>query len=607
MRPEDQEEGEVPALKPPAPPRWKVILSNLWAERKFLSFFFGGLLLIFLGIPAGCHAVVDAMKTREADQLAKSGLMYMTQGDLDAARNSAVESLELKPQNPEALRLMLRILQLEGRLVDCLEFYQKLADTGMATLPEFKDYAMSASLSGYNTIADSVGGFVAQQGEPEFPHLMRATTLESTGRASEALAEYRLALQAARNDETKRAMARFLLANSDLGESDTQVFLLLEGVTLNQGEPGHEALVVGLLSGVVPAGERSAWLEKLRAHPSATAQSLAIADAMEVDMDPSAKPRLVAAMIERVYGKSLADRVLAGRWLLRHGEAPQIEKILPLDQARTQPEAFALWIEGRAATGQWQEILAAIEANPASLPAEARRLLRGQALKKTGHHAEAREEYRRLIADCGNDSQRLITVLAGIQSDGEDEIFREGALPLLSREETAFSVWQNLAPAIQQRGDAQALRDFLKFAAEAGPLATNSVFLNEMAYWDLVLGRPVDFAAIEQRAANFQDTPAFRFTAALSQLRQGRKAQALGTFDLQKLRVRDLEPRQQFILACILAANGQTEKASRIRAVLEVSPLTKQERALLAEYVPAAAPHGAAAPVVKKRGRDASP
>jgi tetratricopeptide (TPR) repeat protein len=502
---------------------------------------------------------------------------------------------------------MLRILQSEGRLVECLDIYQKLADLGLATLPEFKGYAMSASLSGYTSIADWIGGWVAKQGEPEFPHLMRAATLESSGRANEALGEYRLAVQAARNDETKSALARFLLGNSDLGESNSEVFLLLEGVTLNPGEPGHEALVVGLLSGVVPAGEIPVWLAKLRVHPKATSQSLVIADAIEVDRDPSAKPRLVAAMIERVYGKSLADRVLVARWLLRHGEAAQIEKILPLDQARTQPEAFALWIEGHAATGQWQEILAAIEANPVSLPAEARRLLRGQALKKTGHHAEAREEYRQLIADCGNDPSRLIPVLAGIQSDGEDEIFREGALPLLSGEESAQAVWQYLAASIQQRGDAKTLRDFLKFAAEAGPLATDSVLLDDMAYWDLVLGRPVDFAAIEQRAANFQDTPAFRFTAALSQLREGRKAQALGTFDLQKLRVRDLDPRHQLILACILAANGQTEKAARVRAVLEVSPLTKQERALLAEYVPAAAPHGASAPVVKKRGRDASP
>ncbi len=590
MRPEDQEEEDFPALKLPPPLRWKVILSGLWTYRQLIGFFVGGSLLVFWGIPAGCGAVMDSVKTMQADRLARMGVEYMSGGDRDAARMSALTALRLEPRNAEALRLMVRILQSEGKVAESLEVYQKLGETGMATMTEFKGYAMTASLSGYTTIADWIGGWVAQQGEPEFPHLMRAVTLESEGRSNEALIEYRLAVQAARNDGTKSALARFLLGNSDLGESDAkQVFLLLEGVTLNPGEPGHEALVVGLLSGVVPAGEIPAWLARLRAHPKATPQSLAIADAIEVDRDPSAKPRLVAAMIEQVHGKSLEDRVLVGRWLLLHGEAAQIEKILPLDQARTQPEAFALWIEGCAAVGQWQEILAATESNPASLPVDARRLIRGQSLKKTGRPAEAREEYRRLLADCGNDPQRLIPVLASLQSDGEEEMFRQGALPLLSREETALMVWQNLAAAIQQRGDAKALRDFLKFAAESGPLASYSVLLDDMAYWDLVLGRPVDPAVIEQRAANFPDTAAFRFTAALSQLRQGRKAQALATFDSQKLRVRDLDPRHQLILACILAANDQTEKATRIRHVLEVSPLTKQERALLAEYLPVSA------------------
>jgi len=589
MRPKDEEDDFFPVIKPPPPPRWKVILSGLWTYRQLIGFFVGGSLLVFWGIPAGCGAVMNSVKTMQADRLTRMGVEYMSRGDLDAARMSALTALSLEPRNAAALRLMVRILQSEGKVAESLEVYQKLGETGMATMTEFKGYAMTASLAGYTTIADWIGGWVAQQGEPEFPHLMRAATLESSGRANEALAEYRLAVQAARNDRTKSALARFLLGNSDLGESNSEVFLLLEGVTRNPGEPGHEALVVGLLAGVVPAGEIPAWLAKLRVHPKATSQSLAIADAIEVDRDPSAKPRLVAAMIERVYGKSLADRVLVARWLLRHGEGAQIEKILPLDQARTQPEAFALWIEGRAAVGQWQEILAATESNPASLPGDAGRLIRGQGLKKMGRLDEALEEYRRLLADCGNDPQRLIPVLASLQSDGEEEMFRQGALPLLSREETALMVWQNLAAAIQQRGDAKALRDFLKFAAESGPLASYSVLLDDMAYWDLVLGRPVDPAFIEQRAANFPDTAAFRFTAALSQLRQGRKAQALATFDSQKLRVRDLDPRHQLILACILAANDQTEKATRIRQVLEVSPLTKQERALLAEYLPVSA------------------
>ncbi len=529
---------------------------------------------------------MNYVETRQSRELARLGAEYMAKGDRESARMSAQTSLRLQPKNADALRILAQILGSEGRTGEALEVYQKLGETGQATMPEFKTYAVTASKAGYTSIADWIGGWVAQQGEPDFPHLMRATTLESEGRIPEAKAEYRLALQAVRNDRTKRAMARFLLANSDLGESDAQVFELLEGITKNNGDAGHEALLVGLLSGVVPAGNRPEWLNRLRAHPFANEQSFAVADAIEVEADPAAKPRLVAEMIQRVYGKSLEDRLLTGRWLLRHGEAAQVEKILPLDQAQSRADAFVLWIEARAAAGDWQAVLHAVDSNPQAFPPGMRLLLRGQALKKIGRPGEARSDYLRAISECGGNPSLLIPALAFLQSDGEGEIFRQYSQPLLANEATALTTIQQLAPALQQRGDAQAVRDFLQFAADAGPLATYSALQNEMAYLDLVLGKPVPLATLEERARNFSDDPAFHFTLALAQLRQGRKAEALATAGAQKLRARDLAPQHQLILACILAANGQTEKATRIRQILQIAPLTRQERELLAKYLP---------------------
>jgi hypothetical protein len=130
--------------------------------------------------------------------------------------------------------------------------------------------ATIAQKEGYTSIANWISGWVAQQGEPDFPHLMKAGTLESERRMQEALAEYRFALQAAPNNRTKREMARFLLATSDLEASNPEVFTLLNDIASDDGPEGKEALVIGLLSGVVPAGQRPAWLERLRHHPLTT-------------------------------------------------------------------------------------------------------------------------------------------------------------------------------------------------------------------------------------------------------------------------------------------------------------------------------------------------
>jgi len=570
----------------PTNPRWEVTHVGIWRHLKLLGASTGLLALVFWGIPVGCSTVVNYVEAQQSSKLARLGAEYLANGDRESARMSAQTSLRLTPNNADALRILAQILGSEGRTAKALEVYQKLGETGQATMTEFKEYAVTASKAGYTSIADWIGGWVAQQGEPDFPHLMRATTLESEGRTLEAKAEYQLALRAVRNDRTKRAMARFLLANSDLGESDAQVFELLEDITKNNGDAGHEALLVGLLSGVVPDQNLPEWMARLRAHPLANEQSLAVADAIEVEADPSAKPRLVAAMLKRVFGKSLDDRLLAGRWLLRHGEASQVEKILPLDQARSRPDAFVLWIEARAAAGDWRAVLDAADSNPQAFPPGMRLLLRGQALKKIGRPNDARADYLRAITECQGNPSLLIPALAFLQSDEEGEIFRQYSRPLLANEATALAAIQQLAPTLQQRGDAQAVRDFLQFAADAGPLSTYAALQNEMAYLDLVLGRPVPLATLQERARNFPDDPAFRFTLALAQLRQGRKAEAIVTAGTQKLRVRDLAPQHQLILACILAANGQTEKATRIRQILQIAPLTRQERELLAKYLP---------------------
>jgi hypothetical protein len=238
--------------------------------------------------------------------------------------------------------------------------------------------------------------------------------------------------------------------------------------------------------------------------------------------------------LARVYGKSLEERLLAAGWLLRHGEPSAVEKILPLDQARTTPETLSLWMECQAALGNWQELIKITDSSPKVFASGAQRMLRGQALKKTGRADEGRKEYRLGLAECANDTPQLISSLAFLRSDGEEEIFLQYARPLLANETTALTALQQLAPAVARSGDAKALRDFLAIAVSAGPLATYPPLLDDMAYLDMVLGRSVNRTEIENRAGNFPDNPAYQFTLALWQLLQGQKAP--GPPDLQSKR-----------------------------------------------------------------------
>jgi tetratricopeptide (TPR) repeat protein len=535
-------------------------------------------------LKAAMRPVLRICEEHQAAKLVRIGGDYMAQGDLAGARMSAETSLRLIPENADGLRLLAGIFEREGRPGQAFEVYQRLSRTGMATISEFKQLAEAASKNGYTDMANSLADWVGQQGEPDFPHQLKASALLVSGQNAEALKELRRAWAASRSNRARRELARFLLAYSEHGESDAEVHSLLEEIARSDDALGHEALVVGILSGVVPLEKRPDWLQRLRSHPLASEGSFAIADAVEVAADSSAKPRIVDALIQRVYAQSIGDRLIAARWLLRHDEAARIPEILPLEQVSGNSEAFSLWIEAQAAQGLWPAVLVAVAENPHALPPAQGRLLYGQALKKTGKSEEGRVQYRQALAEMKGNTGLLLPALAFLWSDGEEDLFREHAIPLLSNEATAIGAVQSIGPEIRQAGSAAALRSFLQLASDTGPLANYSILLNEVAYLDLVLGRPVDHAAIAQRAANFPDIHSFRFTWALSELLQGRKAKALLIVENPKLRARDLASEHQLILECILATNGQTEQASQVAKLLILAPLTQEERQLESRF-----------------------
>lgn len=569
-------------IEPRRPSVLKFLLLGLRANRRLVLIGITAVLFIFWGLPMAVSTAFRGVCHFQSAKLARLGGEYLAKGDVHAARMSAETSLRLEPENPDALRLVAKIFESEGRMPDALEAYQKLSRTGYATLEEFKRLAVLSSQRGYTSIAAWLADWVAQQGEPEFPFLMRASSLEAKGKKDAALEELRNGLAISNSDTIRRELARFLLANSEHDEFNEEVHALLESLARRDDEGGHEALVVGILSSVVPQEKGPAWLERIRHHPLATEQTLAIADAVEIEADQSSKPRIVDGLIQRVLGKSLDERLIAARWLQRQGESARVQEILPLEQAGARPEAFAIWIECQAASGNWQAIISAMgHANPVSAPTA--RLVLGQALKKTGQPEAGRAQYLEALKELKGDPTQILPALVFLRSDGEEEMFRQNVIPLLAREETALQTVQRIGLEIRQRGDAVALRDFLQLAADSGPLANYSLLLNEIAYLDLVLGRPVDHSAIEQRAANFPENTAYRFTNALSQLRQGLKAKALITAENPKLRVRDLPPEHQLILACILKANRQSDKATLIAQPLNFAPLTSHERQMLRE------------------------
>jgi Flp pilus assembly protein TadD len=122
-------------------------------------------------------------------------------------------------------------------------------------------------------------------------------------------------------------------------------------------------------------------------------------------------------------------------------------------------------------------------------------------------------------------------------------------------------------------------------AQDCGTLRDNNFILNDAAYLDLVLGRPKDIAALEKRFQEHPSDPAVRFTLALANLKQGQKLPALTLLPQANLPPQTLAPNQLLILASVLAANNEPEKAIAVARLIPAVKISNQELEVLKSYL----------------------
>lgn len=557
----------------------------LWDHRRAICLVVVFCGMVFWLVPSGFRAGLGFWERRQALDLANRGVAYVQGGDWQAARMSAETSLRLLPDNPEALRLLAEILQFEGRSNELFDVYQRLAQSGYASIEEFKTFARLADKNHYRNISDWLAGWVAQQGEADFPHLLRASRFEAEGQNLQALIELRQAVALSNSRFARLELARLLLASSEHGESNIEIHSLLANLSESRDSLGLEALMVGMFSGVVPPESRLAWAEQLRHHPLADPKTRAAADAWEVAFDPSSKPRLIEETVQAALKQPLADRLIAARWLQRQQAPVRVSEILPLELARSDLEAFALWLDAQASLDNWQSILEAIQALPGGGRPVSLELLRCLALKKLGRPNDSAAAFRQVIHNVSYSPEQSIGILVFLHQNSEQELFEKMVRPFLARSDSALSVLQVIARRIRESGDGRALRVFFEMAASIVPCELQPLIKNELDYIDLLSRRQVD---LDQIAARFDAAPenhAFRFTYALSELLAGNEAKALVIAESPELRVRDLSPQHQLVLACVWAANGDQFKATKAKELLNVEPMIKSEHEILRLYV----------------------
>jgi tetratricopeptide (TPR) repeat protein len=332
---------------------------------------------------------------------------------------------------------------------------------------------------------------------------------------------------------------------------------------------------------LAPEGSRAEFVKKLRAHPKRTERSLLLADTAEVAIDPTAKPRVVETMVGRLKGGKMEDRLSAASWLNAQGQPREALELIAPEDAMSSPAVMRAWLDSAAALGEWKAMLGVLARQDVPLPPHMVRVYTARALKKDGRPDEGDAVYRAALEEFRDKPRETAEVLEYLHRSGEYGIFDEGLKPQLEKPGVAMDLMAQLMPVVLDARDSARMREALGLALESPHLAQAVPLLNDAAYLDLVLGRPVDAAALRARLKEFPGDPAVFFTLVLERLRNGNAREALAMVEQATPDVNTLAPNHLTVLACVLAANGRKEEAVRVAARIPAARISSQELELL--------------------------
>ena len=562
-----------------APPRPSLL-------RRFLF-----LLLILAALGGAAYASYWAygkLKGRQSRHLTKMATEYLQQGKVAEATMSLETAVRLKPNNAEALRLLARLKGATGEGPKSLETWRKVAESGSLTLDDLAQYAAAAARENDWALAERIADAAATGGNPVLRHMIRAELLTSKNDLPGAEAELRLAVEADKTGNARIALARFLMTRRFNAETAPEVLELLREGSKLQDARGVDAIATALRLGLVPPAELPVWISALRLHPKSTAQALLLADAADIQLQPTTKPAVVAKMLERMQGASLQDRARGLQFLLRMEEPAQAASLLTLDEALKNRETLSLWLDAQSLTKNWPALLDALSQPNLPLASHLTKLYRGRALVMSGKESEGRAAYAEALQETADSKAEFLETLAYLNLAGEDELFDQGLQRALSDPETAKESFLRILPSVAARRDATRTRRAYEMAAAASPELANELTLqNDMAYLSLLLGLPVDIKkAAFLSEANPRDF-SFRTTYALALLKTGKNKEALSLLENCEpdIHVASLPPHQKAIVAIALAANGRRNEALGTASLLPPQQLSMQEFQLVRSYL----------------------
>lgn len=494
---------------------------------------------------------------------------------------------ELCGSDPEVLRVAAMIEAGLGR-ASALEHYEKLSTKTDLTAEDLQAHAEIAMRFGDDTRFTAAVEALEKSGRTAEAGNLRAARKLRQGDLDRAIAEARKAAFSTDDPALKLSLAR-LLALRYRAEFDgdgapspgalaasSEMAAIIDA--LMAAPQRDEALAFAINEAYLPREARLRWAGGAFEKVDASNPALLPAAVFLVESGMKSPQQIHAQLQPAFDAAPLESRSAYALWLTGAGMPKEALTLITAQEAGESTAAFGARTEALFQSNNLDAVLAVCEAG-GNVDADVKLAARARAEYGRGRGAQAGASALREAMDAAAKSGRLEFIVPTGDAIGASAVVDEKLAQLCGDPAVADYAFRVARDRFSRRGRHSLLNTSLERTLAASP--QSAAASDYRRYARLLEGGDV---ALEETASAAAAEPAnvtFRITHGLNLLKKGRSADALQAFDDVTVFANRLPPGQLAVIAAILAANGDAQRARAAAAGLDAELLSKAEYTLI--------------------------
>ena len=562
------------------------------------------LIMIAAGVVAAPHAR-NAVRGMQARRHARHAFKLIDQQNWREARDEATAAYQLRPNVPDAIRAVARLLSCAGQ-ADALNFWKNLAAITSLNREDFRDEAEIALRANDLAIADDAVEHLLKDpgGKPEARDFNLAVEIALRRRQFDKVSGLTAKVfsdpKASRRDQLRANVALAeALQNSGSGPSTEghQIDLRLVEIAKGNDQVALDALVTLIQRFLTVQGEAKdsfpisgdELVKKINKHPLAKpAQKLLAAD-LGMSLHPDQREAIEQKTIEEWKTGDNDELLALGLWLYRHGEYQRELDAIPLERATQTRELFLQHVDALGALNRWDDIRRILESERYPLDPVIQHMYLARCFAQQGEKNGAENNWHRAVEDAAGDISKLLMLGDYAEKNGAHDVARTAYDAVIAVSPKSRPAQLGRLRVIYAGGDTKRIHEALLELLKIWPNDTG--LLNDEAYARLLLlpaeTKPdsPELQSVETLAQKLvEEEPAslpHRTLLALAMLKQDRPYSALALYREVAVPPNAVSPSTVAVHAAVLAASGQAESAKSEAEKIPMDKLLPEERQLI--------------------------